>query len=328
MTSHSFLKNFFKYTTGLVFVAVTLLFTAFPVNALEIKDAAVEIRNDFVLEPAKTEVVLKPGGKVNKTLSVVNRTDREQVFSVEIEDFTGSRNVNQTVVLLGGDRGPYSLKDFIKPEVKSFKLKPKQRAIVQVSISIPQDAEPGGRYASVLVSTSAVDSSEEGDSRARTISRIGALYFVRVEGRVKEDARLSDFRISGDKKSFYEKGPFNFELLFENNGSVHLTPSGRVEVKNIFGRKVAEMEVPPFFSLPDSLRAATVTWDSGFAFGRYTATATIVRGYQESSDVTDTKTVAIWVLPWKVGVAIIVAVLLVAWLIRKLLRSFEIKRKK
>jgi hypothetical protein len=298
-------------------------------SALEIKDAAVDIKGDFVLEPAKLEVTLNPGEKTTKTLSIVNRTDREQTFTITVEDFEGSRDPNQVVVLLGNDKGPYSLRDFIKPEVKSLRLKPKQRAVMKVDIAIPADAEPGGHFASVLVSSEPVNvDSDSSESQARTVSRLGALYFVRVAGHIKEDASLKDFRISGPNKYFYEKGPFDFELLFENNSSVHLTPSGHVEIKNMIGRKVKDIVVPPFFSLPDSLRSAKVTWDSSFAFGRYTATAIVDRGYHENPDVTDTKTLVFWVLPWKIVLGLIVAILLVAFVLRRIMRSFEIKRKK
>lgn len=297
-------------------------------SAVDITDTSAEIRDDFVVGPAKTEVFMERGEESTKSLSVVNRTDREQTFSVEVEDFTGSRDLKQVVVLLGNDRGPYSLKDYIKPEVKSFKLKPKQRAVLDIQISIPQDAEPGGHYGSILVSSSPSKSEDSQlDNTAKTVSRIGALYFVRVAGKVKEDARLTDFRLE-EQKAFYEKGPFNFEALFENNSSVHLTPNGKIEIKNIIGRKVKEIEVPPFFSLPDSLRATTISWDSGFAFGRYTATITVSRGYKESPDQTDVKTVSFWVLPWKIVIGFIIAILFIAFILRRLVGSFEIKRKK
>jgi hypothetical protein len=306
-----------------------LLFTSLnSAHALSITDAAVEVRNDFVIEPAKTEVFLKPGEQTTRTLSVVNRTDREQTFTIEIEDFTGSKDPTKVVALLGSDRGPYSLKDYLQPETRSFKLKSKQRAVFSVVIDIPADAEPGGLYGSVLVSSSPSSLDEDSlDNTARTISRIGALYFVRVAGKVKEDAQLTDFRLV-DNKSIYEKGPVNFELLFENNSSVHLTPGGKVEIKNMLGRKVTDLDVVPFFSLPDSLRSAQVSWDSGFAFGRYTATAEINRGYRESTDQTDTMSVAFWVLPWKILVALLVAIVVVVIILRKLLRGFEIKRKR
>jgi hypothetical protein len=320
-------KNFRRGLLASLSVMMFFGITA-PAYGLEIKDAAVEVRNDFVLEPAKTEVFLKPGDKVTKTLSVVNRTDREQTFTIDVEDFGGSRDPKQVVVLLGSDRGPYSLKDYIRPEVDTFKLKSKQRAVLQVVIAVPTDAEPGGHYGSVLVSSAPSGSEEEAsDNKARTVSRIGSLYFVRVAGKIKEDGKLTDFHTAG-KKSFYEQAPIDFELLFENNSSVHLTPNGYIEIKNMLGRKVGKVEVAPFFSLPDSLRGTEVSWSSGFAFGRYTATAHINRGYKESADVEDTMSIAFWVLPWKIVVGLLIVIVIAYFVFRKVMSSFEIKRRK
>lgn len=323
------LKTFKQHFTFAVLFVVILGLAPVPASALEIRDVAVEIRNDFVLEPAKTEVLLKPGEKATKQLSIVNRTDREQAFDVSVEDFAGSQDPNQVVVLLGNDKGPYSLRDYIKPEVKSFKLKPRQRALMQVEINVPADAEPGGHYGSILVSTSPAGSqqNEFDENRAKTVSRIGALYFVRVAGPVKEEGRLTDFRLAGNA-SVRQGGPYDFELLFENLGNVHLTPFGRLEVKNTFGKKVAQLDVVPFFSLPESLRGTELAWSPGFAFGRYTATIYLDRNYISSPTEIDEQTLVFWVLPWKLILAFIVVVLVITFVLRFILRSFEIKRKK
>jgi hypothetical protein len=272
-------------------------------------------------------VILNPGEKATRTLSIVNRTDSEQTFNVDIEDFTGSKDPQQVIVLLGADKGPYSLKDFIKPEVKTFKLGSKQRANLSINISVPTDAQPGGRYASVLVSTTSDGTVAKGENKAKTISRVGALYFVKVPGPVKEEGRLADFRLSGPTKSFYEKGPFNFEVLFENTGNMYLTPGGSVEIKNMLGQVVKNLEIAPFFSMPSSVRSALVTWDSQMAFGRYSATVSLARGYRENLSSTDSMTVSFWVLPWKVIVILLVVIIIVAFIIRRLMRKFEIRKK-
>lgn len=307
---------------------LALLVLAPTAAALEIKDAAVEIKNDFILEPAKEEIFLKQGEKTTRTLSVVNRTDSEQTFYVEVEDFTGSKDPEQVVVLLGPDKGPYSLKDLIKPEVKSFKLKSKQRATFNVNIAIPEDAQPGGRYASVLVSTMADGSVSAGENKAKTISRIGALYFLKIPGPVKEEGLLKDFRLSGPTKMFYEKGPFDFELLYENTGNIYLTPSGSIEIKNSIGKVVKTLEVVPFFSMPASERGVQVKWDDALAFGRYTATVTLDKGYREKASTTDTMTLSFWVMPWKILLALLIAVIIVIIILRKVLSRFEIRKKK
>jgi hypothetical protein len=154
------------------------------------------------------------------------------------------------------------------------------------------------------------------------------LYFVRVAGAATENGYLKDFRLTGEDSWAHQKGPYNFEVLFENNGNVHLTPSGKIEIRNTIGRKVGEVPIPAFFSLPESLRASQIVWNKPWAFGRYTAKAIVNRNYQIGPNVTDEKTVVFWVLPWKMVVGTLVAILLVFFLLRIILRSFEIKRRR
>ena len=322
MKTHNLLKKI-----AIIIPMFSIILSSAPAHAIEIKDAAVEIRDDFVLEPAKEEVILKPGEKATRTLSIVNRTDSEQTFNVDIEDFTGSKDPKQVILLLGQDKGPYSLRDFIKPEVKTFKLQSKQRANLAINISIPSDAQPGGRYASVLVSTTSEGSVASGENKAKTVSRVGALYFVKIPGPVNESGKLSDFRLSGPEKTVYEKGPFDFEILFENNGNMYLTPGGSVEIKNMFGQSVDNLAVAPFFSMPGSIRSTQVSWDSKMAFGKYSAIVSLERGYRENISSTDSMTITFWVLPWKVIVILLVVILIVAYILRKFIRKFEIRKK-
>ena len=315
-------------------ISVISLITIFslPLNsfAYEIKPANVDIRGDFVLEQAKHQIFLKPGESKSVYISVVNRTDKKLRFKVEVEDFKGSRDTKQTVILLGQDRGPYTLKDYLKPEVDEFILGSKERIKFRVDVTIPEDAQPGGRYGSLLVlNQGPVD--EEGDlessNQAAILTRLGSLFFVRVEGDVIENGKMEDFRLSKDKK-FYTKGPIEFEVLYSNDGNVHLTPYGNITITNILGREVGIIEIDPFFVLPDSLRARVVKWDREFLFGKYTATLNIKRGYLSDKDVMDTASITFWVIPWKWIVIALVGILFIAFIISFFVSKFEIKRKR
>ena len=244
---------------------------------------ALESKNDFILGPGKTELFLEPGESADRELYITNRLGQDMSFKIEVEDFAGSRDISETIILLGNQRGPYSLKDYIKPEATEFTLKNKQRVILPVTIVIPKDAEPGGLYGTILVSTSpAASGGKETGAGASTggavtITRLGTLMFVRIKGDVKEEGFLKSFSAKG--KKIFERGPIYFDLVFENNGNVHLNPYGALEIKNLFGSKVGEIIVDPWFAMPDSLRLREVNWNKSFLFGRYTAEAKINRGY-------------------------------------------------
>ncbi len=162
---------------------------------------------DFVLGPGKSELWMDPGQKITKEIYITNRIGKTMDFKIEIEDFRGSTDPERTVVLLGKERGPYSLKDYLHPEVSRFTLNHGERIILQVEISIPQDAEPGGLYGAVLITAEPPETEIKGEeektaSQVRIISRLGTLFFVRVKGDVEAEGFLKDFRLD---KNFYEK---------------------------------------------------------------------------------------------------------------------------
>lgn len=309
-------------------VAIALFGINFSVAlAFQIEDLKIAPgNNDFVLGPGKTELFLDPGAKATKEFTVTNRLGKTMTFQISIEDMKGSQNLDETVVLLGAEKGPYSLKDYIKPETTEFTLNHGQRMILPVEITIPEDAEPGGLYGSLLVNAvppKAEGATEEGQAQGQIqlVTRLGALFFVRVNGEAKEEGALKDFTM---QKNFYEKGPVSFQILYENTGDVHVNPYGIVEIKNIFGRKVDEIRILPYFAMPSSLRLREAVWERGLLFGKYTASLSLNRGYK---NIIDQKSITFWVFPWKIILAGALALILVISFFVWVASRFEFRRK-
>lgn len=287
------------------------------------------VKGDFVLGPGKIDLLLDPGEKAAQKVTVTNRFGKDQEFKVEVEDFSGSFDTDETVRLFGAEKGPYSMKDYIKPEVYEFSLRHGEKITLPVEIEIPEDSQPGGLYASVLVSTVPDDAIDEDSAQAKVISRLGALFFVRVAGDTTESGHLQDFKVKEAEKGFYEKGPITFEIFFKNEGNVHLTPSGNMEIRNMLGRRVGEHAIESFFAMPNALRKLNIDWEGGFLMGRYTAVLTLDKNYQQAPAEPETMEASFWVIPWKVLLGAFAAIL-VLWLIFKYIRSkfkFEIKKK-
>lgn len=288
------------------------------------------IANDFVLGPGKVDLLLEPGEKTIQQITVTNRLGKDMNFTVGVEDFSGSYDTDETVVLSGDVKGPYSMKDYIKPETTEFSLKHGERIVLPIEISIPKDSQPGGLYASVLVSTVPDNSvGEVNQGRAKIISRLGTLYFVRVAGDVNESGHLQEFKVTDTKTGFYEKGPIPFEIFFKNEGNIHMAPSGKIAIMNLLGKKVGEVGIEKYFAMPDSLRKIIVSWDNKILIGRYTAVVTLDKNYQQKPNETETMSVVFWVIPWKILLVTLV-VMLILWRLLKYLRGkfkFEIKKK-
>jgi hypothetical protein len=319
--------NFLQFNKKILAIALVIatLAPSVALAAYKVEDLpGTMVNHDFVIGPGKIEVEVNPGESVTKNILVTNRMGETKKFQISVEDFTGSRNTAETVVLLGDEHGPYSLRDYIKVPEWTFELKQGQRATVPVTISIPKDAEPGGRYGSVLISiASRQDGEGDGLGSASIVSRIGSLIFVTIPGEAKEEGRLTEFTVAGHK-SMLGSGPVNFQLLYENNGSVYVNPYGKIRIANMFGAQVGDVEVKPWFAMPNSLRLREVTWTKEMLFGRYTAEAMINRGY---GDIIDRQTVSFWVIPWKYLAAAFGCIVLIVLIVLWIGKNFEFKRK-
>jgi hypothetical protein len=285
-------------------------------------------QNDFVVEPGKTEVFLNPGETVMKSITITNRIGKNVKFKLTTEDMVGTNDAQSPIKLLGDEKGPYSVKNFIEPEISEFELALGEKIVIPVKVSIPVDAEPRGYYGALIVSNEPEvlgdGQSKETEGKARLVSRIGSLFFLRINGEGKEAGTLEDFKIIGPSKAFYENRPKGFEISFKNTGNVHLVPHGKIIIRNILGKDVGEIPVDAYFSLPDSIRYREVLWSEGTGLGRYTANLSLFPGFgnenQESS-------VSFWIIPWKILTVTFIGLIILISFIYYILTRFELKKK-
>lgn len=290
-------------------------------------DAGGKPAGDFVVGPGKFELTIKPGQSQTVEMIVSNRTGERRQFNLTTEDAVGSTNEKEAVTLLGNDRGPYSLKDYLSVPHTSFILNHNERARIPVTITLPLDAEPGGLYGSMIAQTVAIEA-EPGNTggtipQSAIIARVATLFFITIPGDIKAEGALKEFSTL-TKAKFYERSPIHFGILFENTGSIHLAPRGELSIHNIFGQEVGTLELEPWFVLPQALRLREVSWEREFLMGRYIATIDLHRGY---GDEIDTMSYAFWVLPWQPIVGTFAIIFAIIFAVRAFFRTFEFRRK-
>jgi len=320
-------NNIKKITFGAIFLLAVFSIVGVAL-AFEKTKIDLPAQNDFVVEPGKTEIFLNPGEVVTKNITITNRIGKNVKFKLTTEDMIGTSDSLSPIKLLGDEKGPYSVKNFIEPEISEFSLDLGEKIVIPVKVSVPLDAEPRGYYGALIVSNEpeilGETQSKETEGKARLVSRIGSLFFLRINGEGKEAGTLEDFKIIGPSKSFYQNRPKGFEISFKNTGNVHLVPHGKVTIRNIFGKSVGEIPVDAYFSLPDSIRYREVFWTEGTGLGRYTAHLSLFPGFgnenQESS-------VAFWIIPWKILVATFVGLVILISFVYYILTRFELKKK-
>lgn len=283
--------------------------------------------SDFVVGPGRFELEITPGESKTVEMSVTNRMGIDKVFSFDIEDASGTNDPDTPVILLGDEIGPYSIKDFISVPHETFVLKHGQRARIPVTVSLPADTEPGGYYGSLLTSIVSEDitPSGEGDAkpRSKVVSRIGTLFYITTPGDMVRESNVISFTTTGEKK-FFTKGPIELNIVIENTGSVHISPYAELSVTNTLGENVGYTEIYPWNILPNSLRRKDITWNREFLSGRYTATLTLYKGYD---DLVEEYQYSFWVIPVKETAIVFFTVLFLVLLVRFFATRFEFKRK-
>lgn len=322
-------NNYKKITSTGLFVLAFFVFVGQASAFEKTKQEGMVAQNDFVVEPGKTELFVNPGETVTKNITITNRIAKTVKFKLSTEDMVGTTDSESPIKLLGDEMGPYSIKNFMKPEISEFSLDLGEKIIIPVTVTIPVDAEPRGYYGALIVSNEP-EIIEEGqasqaEGKARLVSRIGSLFFLRINGEGKEGGSLEDFKVIGPSKTFYQNRPSGFEILFKNTGNVHLVPHGRIVIKNILGRNVGEIPVDAYFSLPDSIRYREVFWSAGTGLGRYTANLSLFPGYGNENQV---DSVSFWIIPWKILLVTFVLLVFLISFIYYILTRFEFKKKK
>lgn len=317
--------NLLKHIASWVLIGV-LGFTLSAPTTLAVTRTQLDIdpTGDFVIGPGKLDLSLEPGESTTRQITVTNRTENETSFSVTKEDFTAREGANTAVQLLGDQKGPNTLRDFLGTEVQEFTLTPGEQITFNVSVRVPVTAEPGGLYGAVIISNEP-QIEQVGGASTRVISRLASLFLVRVEGDVTEEGSLEDFRLLGPS-SVRTDGPFEFEILYENTGNVHLIPYGQIEITNLFGQTVGLLPIDAYFALPDALRYRQVSWTPGFLLGYYKANLKLYKGYGPETN-TELASLGFWVIPWRVIAGALIVVLLIVGLVRWLKRTFEFRRK-
>ena len=103
---------------------------------------------------------------------------------------------------------------------------------------------------------------------------MGALFFVKVHGEVKQSGKLNSLTFVAN----------SLNIEFQNDGDIYLNPYGIINVYEYYTRKlVSKLVVDPWFVLPRSTRTRSVLIN-GLDGGKYTAEITLNRGYENFID--------------------------------------------
>jgi hypothetical protein len=295
-----------RFCTFLMGIALLLIASVPPVSP-------VHAANSLAVIPPRFELFGAPGDTVVDKLRIRNDSDTTANYTIEIEDFKAKDDEGGVDLLdpNSTENSTYRLARWVTVEPSHFTVAAGTERILDVTVKIPKDAEPGGHFASILVR----QDGNPNPGEAAVDTRVGSLVLLRVAGAITESASLDYFKA---ENSFAQYGPVTLALRTKNDGNVHVAPRGTIVITNMFGQKVAELPLTSANVLPGSARIARTVWDQKNLIGRYTATLVAQYGENNGPDNkphTMSATTTFYILPlyivWIVLALVVILFLLI-----------------
>lgn len=276
------------------------------------------------ISPVLVDLNAEKSNSYSIKITVTNVTAGQLVLKAAVNDFKAKdESGNPEVILDDKDEDPtYSFKNWVVP-IPSLTLKAKESRVVSVSVNVPTNAESGGHYGVIRFSGSPPG---QADSNVSIAASVGVLVLARVNGTITEKLSLKDFYVEkgGKRASLAQNGPLSIMERIQNDGNVHVKPTGTITVKNMFGSTLATLPLsdPARNILPKSTRKLSQDIKQKWLFGRYTARLDATYGYTNS---VLTGSFSFWVIPYRLMLIVLITIVALVFLLRFLIRRYNQK---
>ncbi len=295
-----------------------------------------ELYLGIIIDPAIIITDVDPGQLYETTVNLTHNfeSDDPVTFYPDAKPFTQSGETGSPEYLFDEN-----LPDIINTaawvvfEEDEYALNSGETKQSNITIQIPDDADPGGYYVALIYG----DTPETSGEAVSVSKNIVSLVFLTIRGDAEQNGSVLDFTTD---KTLYEFLPVNFQIRYENTGSVHQLPGGNIfihrgDISNPVGTLV--FNEAQGMALPGNVRAYSESFTDGFLyyeagslkmdqskfprlfFGEYTATMKF-KHTVNGERITVEKEVSFWVIPWKlmlILIALIVGIIVIINRIRK-----------
>lgn len=310
------IKSITAIVISAVFVSIALVVPA----QAETNSGA--ISQGLRISPALVELNAVPGKTYEINLTVTNVTTSNVQFDSLISDFSAKDETGVPKIFQDNSLPESSsIKSWVNVE-NTFVLSSQQQKKITAKVTIPDNAEPGGHYGSL----SFTGRSSELDGNGVGLSAsAGTLILVRVDGEITEKADVAEFFATKNDKpgSLFESGPISLVARIKNDGNIHVKPSGTIEVRDISGNLVQNIDInvdKKSSILPKSIRRFESKIDKSFMLGKYTASLAL--GYGQNGQAI-TATYDFWVIPYRMILVILISVVLAFIILSRLIKRYN-----
>ncbi len=231
---------------------------------------------------------IAPGSTVQRAVIIHNRTEAPVTFDMDVAQVVGSSAELVVEVRHGVREGAAA---WVTLEKTSFTLKPGQQGTMLVTIKIPKSVKPGSKPFAVTATQRTAQVQTEGAGIAPQFKQVG-IFILELPGDAPVKGSLTEANITSAQKGIAAardgKGaPKNARLYigpgltdnhrltlsaaYENKGERLIKPTGRVIIKDIFGRTAGKYDLKDFTVYPGGEAAQTVELKGLPSLGVFTA---------------------------------------------------------
>lgn len=298
---------------GTVLLGIALL--------LPISTASAQSAMGLQMRPAVIEEKVDPGETRSFTIQVTNIAEEEKTLYLSALDIVGIDAGGVPAFAEEGEKTPYELSAWIGLPTDIIVLRSAETRDITFTVRVPRDASPGSHFGGIFFESKPSQGQDTGTAIG---ARVGTVVSLLVAGDITEEVILREF---STERFIYDAPPVGFKMNIENRGNVLARPHGAIEITDMFGKKVATVEVNATGAavFPQGTREYAESWDTeGLVLGRYTATLNVVYGEEERRTVI--RSTSFWVLPLKPTLITLGSILGVILLLYFLVRTY-IRRK-
>ena len=241
---------------------------------------AQEIGPSIAVVPHTFDLSVEKGEQINDRVKIYNRGQVAVPFRIKIVDFGAVEETGEMTMIEPSDSNS-SATSWFEFEKQDFIVDAGQKEELNFSINVPEDAEPQGYYAMLMLEAD-ISTYLFNESKVQVIPSMGVLFMLKVEGGLQTDEPLTileysvleEYHLEGAEKvaNFLAKSFVaddeqinviksqqpTFLVKIKNNDPYHKKLTGDIKLSGVGWKLEDELEVQPITILPGMTRKILV----------------------------------------------------------------------
>lgn len=260
----------------------------------------------LTITPSIFNGVVTQGTTTSQTFELKNNSHIPLPIKCYIRNFDASDEAGGVAIPEEIDGQRFSPRSWIEVVSPDFILQPQTSRQITINFNPPKDLPPGGYYG-ILFAEPLLPESFSSSSSLQIGGRLGSLLFLISPGDISEKGSIASVNLP---RYILSNTLPDLTIRFQNEGNVHLRPSGKLQVINLLTKSQSVIDVPEFTVLPGRTRQQVIILDSLKWPGIYRADLQMVYGVNKTT-AKDNST--FYYLPYKsiMSVAILLILLLI-----------------